>query len=467
MTFEEYLHNLPNIDAEALLSALDTSPSTSLRLNRRKMAADEAATLYPAMQKVEWCESGRRLAVRPQFTLNPLLHAGAFYVQDASSMIYEQIVGKILDSLVKKGSLKVLDFCAAPGGKTTAMINALPDDATVVANEYVASRGKILRENLEKWGYPGVITTGDNSGHFSRLAEIFDIVAVDAPCSGEGMMRKSEDARQQWSLGLVEQCVSLQRDILEDVANCVRPGGYLIYSTCTFNPDENERNAAFVCDELGFEPALPILDGVENCGLEIEGDIPCLRFMPHLTQGEGLFVTVFKKPSLSDNEAGAMNRSPRLRKDRQGDKKGKSMADINVLKQYLTADMELIEGKEIVTALPQSAMSAYEAIKSAGVNITGAGLPVGQLKGREYQPDSRVVLSQAYSGILPEIEVDESMALQYLRREAIVLPGDSPKGMVCIKYQGHPLGLVKNLGNRANNLYPQSWRIILASYLRE
>ncbi|MDE6296122.1 MAG: RsmB/NOP family class I SAM-dependent RNA methyltransferase, partial [Muribaculaceae bacterium] len=301
--FVEMIKRVEGIDSDALIASLDTPPGVSLRYNIRKATPDEMTGMYEDMSVVEWCPEGRRLSVRPKFTLNPLLHAGVFYVQDASSMVYSAIVSSLVvllsDDVDGRTSrpLRVLDFCAAPGGKTTAMVNALPDDAQLVANEYDPRRGNILRENLEKWGFGNVIMTGDDAGAYGRLTGIFDIVAIDAPCSGEGMMRKDEDARAQWSERLVGQCARLQRDILDNVSRCVRPGGYMIYSTCTFNTAEDEDNARYIRDVLGFEPVELPLRGVEQAARGVgEGHLG-LRFMPHLTEGEGLYVCVFRRPS--------------------------------------------------------------------------------------------------------------------------------------------------------------------------
>lgn len=449
---------LPGVDAGALLKALDTPPSVAVRLNRRKPLGD--GELYPEMTPVEWCADGRRLSQRPLFTANPLLHAGAFYVQDPSSMIYQQIAALIASESGGR-PLDVLDFCAAPGGKTTAMINGLPDGSRLVANEYDPRRGMILRENLEKWGYPSVITTGDSSSAYARLGSVFDLVAVDAPCSGEGMMRREPEARSQWSRRLTEDCARLQRSILDDVAGCVRPGGYLVYSTCTFNTDENEANAAYIRDELGFLPVRLPLAGVESASREIAGDVAALRFMPYLTDGEGLFVSVFRRPEDAEARRAAAGRGKRRRErgaSGRGDK-GNAVS-VEPVATWLRDGAEIFAGEEIATALPGDMLPILSLLEEAGVNVTGAGLPVARLKGREFVPDSRVALSMlANPKAFPVVSLTETDAVSYLRGEALPLPADTPRGYVAVAFRGHPLGLMKNLGNRANNLYPQFWRI--------
>lgn len=471
--FKEMLRGLPGVDAEALIASLDEPASVSVRVNRRKMNISEASADFneagcAVKGAVEWCESGLRLESRPSFTLNPLLHCGAFYVQDASSMIYEQIIGRIIaeDETLKAGA-SLLDFCAAPGGKTTASINALSDGSVVIANEYDARRCAVLRENLEKWGYPHTIVTNSDAKSYSRVGGVFDIVTVDAPCSGEGMMRKEEVARRQWSARLVEQCASLQRDILRDVAVCVKPGGWLVYSTCTFNPEEDERNAAYIRDELGFEPVRLPLDGVSDAGREIEGSVPALRFMQHLTEGEGLFVAVFRKPADGLPAATHEFKGKNNKKDRRGQKSGKAGKGSKSQNAWsapgwLKENMILTESGDVVYALPDVAAPLLDSLKSAGIYVRMAGMPACRIKGREMIPDARVALTALLKpDAFASVELSREDALRYLRREAIVLDSSVPQGFVIVKYRGKALGMVKNLGNRANNLYPKEWKILM------
>ena len=376
------------------LRALDKDAVTSVRLNRRKPGAEFAHS-----EPVPWCSSGLYLAARPEFIYDPMLHAGAYYVQDASSMIYESAMEKIVEEFRNEstiGGISILDMCAAPGGKTTAMINALPDGSHVTANEYSAKRASILRENLTKWGYPHITVTNRDSAFYGRHGESFDVVAVDAPCSGEGMMRKDEFARQQWSLDLTRQCSRLQKEILANAEKALKPGGFLMYSTCTFNRWENEENAEYIIKELGLEPYNPGFP--EEWGIPggIDTELPVYRFMPHKTKGEGLFLAMFRKPG-----------------DRQP-----------------TAPKKRVPGR----------------IKTTDKNVA---------------PEIEEILSSEFNAReLPRVEIDKATALSYLRREAIRLDAEAPKGYVVVTYKGHPLGLVKNIGSRANNLYPKNWRIL-------
>lgn len=409
--FIDMISPLLGADAPAFLEAMQQTPSVSIKLNRRK-TTDVAATGYDGTEAVRWCRSGYYLPHRPLFTYNPLLHAGVFYVQDASSMIYETIAERIVPMALDTGSpLRVLDLCAAPGGKTTSLINALPDGSMVVANEFIGNRASILKENLLKWGYPDIMITNSPTSRFADMGEIFDIVAVDAPCSGEGMMRKDETAVTQWNEGLQRQCASLQREILTDAFKALKPGGFLIYSTCTFNRLENEENVNFLVEDLGMVTVDMEFPQEWGIGKGIETLHPCMRFMPHITRGEGLFAAVLRKE-------GDYPKATRLKDD---------------------AFRKLIKSK---------------------VKVICDGIPTSILKGREMVPTSESVLSTDFTrGSLPEAEVDETTALSYLRHEALHLDSDIPRGFVVITYKGYPLGLVKNIGNRANNLFPSVWRI--------
>ncbi|MDE5869586.1 MAG: RsmB/NOP family class I SAM-dependent RNA methyltransferase, partial [Muribaculaceae bacterium] len=295
-------------DADALLEALENAPEVTIKINRRKVS-DSAVTGYDLSDRVLWCDSGFYLKERPKFTLNPLLHGGAFYVQDASSMIYETIMNGIIpmafDTARKPA---VIDLCAAPGGKTTSIINAVPDGCFVVANEFSAQRVSALKENLLKWGYPDIMITNSSVGKLSEAGAAFDVVAVDAPCSGEGMMRKEEMARKQWSKGLIEQCASLQRLILDDACKMLKPGGFMIYSTCTFNTTENEDQVKWLVEEKGLVPFDPGFPEEWNIMKGIDSIYPCFRFMPGHTRGEGLFVAVFRKETDKEEKTLALSK---------------------------------------------------------------------------------------------------------------------------------------------------------------
>lgn len=388
-----------------LKTALDEKPSVSIRINRRKVGDPGAFMQHFSdynPHPVPWCASGFYLDSRPDFVHDPLLHAGTFYVQEAASMVYETIVGEILkelhtDAPASDRPLLVADMCAAPGGKSTAMLNALTGKYILVANEFDRKRAYILKENVDKWGDPDVVITNSPTSKFGLLQQLFDIIAVDAPCSGEGMMRREPIARTQWNPGLIEQCALLQREILDNAVTALKPGGCLIYSTCTFNNIENEENVKWLREEFGLE----ILRDPHH-------------YMPHRERCEGLFVVVLRKPD------GIVNT------------------------RYS------ISGIDDMVSL----------LKKKGISIISAGTEKYVKKGNLEIPSSKRVLAYNYDNEFPSVDLSLSDSLAYLRRNTITLPEDTPKGYVTLRYEGYPLGLVKNIGNRANNLYPAEWRLL-------
>ena len=434
--------------AQALAEALTTSPVVSIRQNPFKPTA---ADLYPDMQPVPWCATGAYLAERPSFTTNPLLHAGAFYVQEAASMFIEQAY-RAMDIVPQR----VLDLCAAPGGKSTLWRTLLPDDALLVANEPLRQRAQILAENLTKWGHPGVIVTNAYGADFAPLEGCFDIVATDVPCSGEGMFRKDAGAVSQWSPGLVEQCAQVGWDIVSDVWPALRTGGYLVYSTCTFNREEDEHQVARICRELGAElVAIPTLAewGIE--GDTTGGQQAVYHFFPHRAKGEGFFLALLRKTADTPS-----TKSRKSKRDRQGN--GPVAKGAKAVSAWLSESSRykiFATGPDSLSAIREE---HYEAMLrlSAHVRMLQAGITLAVQKGHKLIPEHALALSTACAPeAFPRQELDLDTALSYLRRETIVLPAEAPRGYTIVTYQGLPLGFVNHLGNRANNLYPNEWRI--------
>lgn len=428
--------------AETLVS---TDPEVSVRVNRSK-----SAVAAPGLDPVSWCETGFYLAGRPRFTFDPAMHQGLYYVQDASSMAITASIGRIAE-LESGRALKYLDACAAPGGKTTAAIASLPPGSTVVANEYDYRRAAILAENVAKWGAPAVMVTRGDTARFSMLRDCFDVIAADVPCSGEGMMRKDGEAVDQWSPSLVAECVMRQREIVDNLWPALRPGGYLIYSTCTFNRRENEEMVDYICRELGGETidtGLCEFDGVSSA---IGSEHHCCRFIPGRVRGEGLFLSVIRKdgdkmtagPKSAKKPVTTFSRPPR-----EADKAA----------SWLDGDFELVMHGDRISALP-SDMAKWMQTVGSWLDVITVGVPVATLKGRDLIPSQELALSAALrKDAFPMAEVDYAVALAYLRREAVSV--EAPRGFVLLSWGGRPLGFVKNLGNRANNLYPAQWRIL-------
>ena len=364
------------------IEALNEDAPVSIRLN-----PNSSPWRCQGKEEVPWCPEGYYLEGRPQFTFDPLFHAGCYYVQEASSMFVTHILRSLelrTESLESK--LKVLDLCAAPGGKSTATRTVLPEGSVLVSNEPIPTRAQILLENITKWGWPDCIVTNNYPRDFRKAKVKFDIILCDVPCSGEGMFRKDPNAISEWSLQNVEKCWRLQREIVADAWECLNPGGILIYSTCTYNIKENEENVRWIMEEYDAEAIeIPTMPEWGISGSLLKGfDAPVYRFIPGFTRGEGLFICALRK----SGECRAEN---------------VELSTLNSKLKILTPD-----------------------------------LPQGE--------QARIDLSY------PE-------ALKYLRGEALVLPSDTPRGIVTVTYKDFPLGPMKNIGNRANNLYPKPWRI--------
>ncbi len=468
--------------SSALFAALSEEPVVSLRLNPLKRVPWDKIIGFCLNDRVEWSENGFYLEQRPVFSLNPLLHAGAFYVQDASSMVFESLTDIALQKLsAEDRKVSVLDMCAAPGGKSTAVISRLPEGSVICANEFIPQRCSILKENLIKWGYPDVVITNSSTDRFSGL-ELFDIVIVDAPCSGEGMMRKDEDAVAQWSESLISQCAALQRRILEDAVGALKPGGILIYSTCTFNKLEDEDNVRYIAGKYALSSIDTGLVGVGGILPGVDPDFHALRFMPHSTRGEGLFVAMLQKPDVSSIDpvnsgdcyekvrnlaSGSDYKSGSLKnKDKKSDCRRKKGSDKGSsapeLLKYLSSAKEyiLFEKGEEIWALSPATNVILTIILSADIKVVSAGIPLGLLKGKDYAPHPLLPLSIEYNSCsLPDVILNEEEALNFLRKESLISPPDTPRGFVTVSFNGVHLGLMKNIGSRANNLWPSQLKL--------
>ena len=375
------------------MGAFDEEPPVSIRLNPRRHIPHSTfhiphSTFHIPQERIPWCEEGYYLAGRPQFTFDPLFHAGCYYVQEAASMFVTHIIRSVDIPTPKRA----LDLCAAPGGKSTALLSVLPDDCTLVSNEPISNRAQILLENITKWGYPNSMVTNNYPRDFRKAKLTFDLILCDVPCSGEDMFRKDPATIGEWSQQNVEKCWRLQREIVADAWECLAPGGLLIYSTCTFNLKENEENVRWILDNFDAEALdIPTDPSWNITGSLLEGfTAPVYRFIPGITRSEGLFICAIRKRGTRNED---------------------------------TLTKEKLEKTRCLKVLDPSNL-----------------LPPSSI-------------------LLPRINIDYPEALKYLRGEALVLPADTPRGIVNITYKGIVLGPAKNIGNRANNLYPKAWRI--------
>ena len=432
---------------EKLHAALDQEPPVSLRLNPFKTINGETEVCN-VDEGVTWSDNGYYLSGRPNFTFDPLFHTGAYYVQEASSMFVAWIVKQLIHS-----PITMLDLCAAPGGKSTALRSVLPQGSLLFCNEPITQRASILAENVQKFGHPDMVVTSNFASDYRKSGLQFDAILADVPCSGEGMFRKDVGAIAEWSETNVEHCWRLQREIIADIWPCLKPGGLLIYSTCTFNDKENERNVEWIAQELGAIPDLPSIPSEWNITRSIGSDLPACRFIPGVSKGEGLFLCVLRK-SLEDDIA---HEEKRKRPQKSMAQKNKFPETPQWLNADLAFDTRQINGN--IHAIPSQWTSLLDKASTA-LRIVHAGVALATPKGKDLVPHPALAHSIALNtNAFCKCELDYDSAIAFLRREAITLTPETPRGYVLVTYQGMPLGFVKNIGNRANNLYPQEWRI--------
>ena len=420
------------------IEALEGEPVVSLRYNVSKQMPDNSNAMVP------WAANGRYLSSRPVFTADPLFHAGCYYVQEASSMFIEQFVKQYVDTPVR-----ALDLCAAPGGKTTHLLSLLPEGSLLVSNEPVPQRAQVLAENVIKWGNPSSVVTRNEPADFGSFGNFFDLIVVDAPCSGEGMFRKDQGAVEQWSLSNVEQCVRRQRRILADIWPTLRPGGILIYSTCTFNSEENEECVEWIATELGATP-LPV-NIAEEWGVTgaLAGELPVYRFLPGYTAGEGFFIAALRK------EGDAPLSQPRQQRYQPVASKLKA-----TLQGWVTssAGYDFLQQGDRVIAMPCEHTNAMLALQQK-MKVLHCALPLADVKNNKLIPLHQLAMSNALcKEAFAQVELEREQALAYLHREALAFE-QAPVGYLLLTYKGVPIGFAKNIGNRANNLYPAEWRI--------
>ena len=421
--------------------SLDQSSVISLRLNPSKKFEHQYT------EKIPWCSDGFYLTKRPVFTLDPLLHAGAFYVQEASSMLLEQALRQHVD-LSKP--LCVLDLCASPGGKSTHLLSLISDKSVLVSNEVIKNRTASLKENLIKWGYSNSIVTNNDAQHFSRLPQLFDLIVVDAPCSGEGLFRKDKNAMLEWSEPHTKHCSVRQQRIFEDVLPALKPGGILVYSTCTFNPSENEKNIDTWIEKFNLESlSLELLNEWKVTEIK-SAHATSYQCWPHLVKGEGFYMSVLKKSTQS-----AIDLNPSVKKPILDVVQLKSLPSLkNKNCRWLQKENELY----IMSPETQYMFS----ILQSPLHVLQAGTHAGQLIRNELVPSHSLALSnELKKGFYNEVELNHTDAIKFLRKQSFEI-NESTKGWLLVTHQNLALGWVKNLGNRFNNYYPANWRILMS-----
>ena len=415
----------------------------SIRLNPAKPVMSPNLVLDG---RVPWCEYGYYLKERPFFTFDPLLHAGAYYVQEASSMFVWQALQQLMPDQAGK---KVLDLCAAPGGKSTLLASHFKE-GLLVSNEVIKNRAAVLVENMSKWGTAAAVVTNNDPSHFQSLPGYFDLILADAPCSGSGLFRKDPDAITHWSEDNVVLCSQRQQRILADILPALKENGILLYSTCSYSEAENEQIADWLVGEMGMKSLG--LERLAEWGI-IETNSPAFgakgyRFYPHQLKGEGFFLAAFQKQEAVGFKKQKPNQISPLSKNEL---------------QQLQASLTLQEGLSFfqqsgaIRAIPEAWMSEI-AVLASQLYIKKAGVEIGSLKGKDLVPAHELALSGLLMPSFPVLELDLEQALLYLKRKELVLNGQN--GWNLLQYCGLSLGWVKVLPNRINNYYPAEWRIL-------
>jgi len=436
---DEFLLRMKDVlgdDLPAFLEGLSEKAPVSLRLNPFKLMHQ-----FDSAARVPWSSNGFYLDSRPAFTFDPLFQSGCYYVQEASSMYLEKIIRQIEFST---GNIRALDLCAAPGGKSTHLLSLLPAGSIVVCNEVIPSRNKILEHNLLKWGTPCILTQ-NKPADFARLENYFDLVLVDAPCSGEGLFRRDEEAIGEWSKQNVEHCVVRQEEILNDAIRCLKPGGFLIYSTCTFEKSENEEQV------LKFSAVNDLeIISLESTDSGIVSSSAGLRFYSHRIKGEGLFYSLLRKKTDSESAT---------EKNRKADR-SHSKRDQEILTKYLVQPEKFVPHleDERLFAVPEFMWETFQFLRTK-MYLRNGGIFLGTWKQSDFLPSQDLAMSVHIRPDLPGKELDKTEAVRFLRCESIDSTG-LVSGWNLVRFSGFNLGWIKALQNRSNNYFPKEWRIV-------
>lgn len=441
---------------------------TSIRFNPARLSAETSGTGNVAEEqptepeqslvstrtagatRIPWTAQGYYLPQRPSFTFDPAFHGGLYYVQEASSMFLEQALRQTTDLTE---SIKVLDLCAAPGGKSTLIQSLITPDSLLISNDVIKSRAGILEENLTKWGAANTIVTNNDPAIFAKLEGFFNALVIDAPCSGSGLFRRDEEAIKEWSEHNVQLCSQRQQRILADSYPCLKEGGVLIYSTCSYSRQEDEAIVDWLLQEFDLE-SLPITIQPEWGIVETQSEQSQgygYRFFPDKVKGEGLFLACFRK-----RDGG----QPNVRPPKRSKWQKLSKTETEIIKPWLKKDLSIQLWKQgdmivaFLTTLEQELL-----IVSEHCYLRKAGIIIGKIAGNTLVPDHALALSNLLHEQTVVVSLKKEDALQYLRREEVKI-ADAPIGWTLVKYEGIALGWVKILPNRVNNYYPQSWRIM-------
>ena len=430
------LENAPEFNAEAFIASHNEPAVNSFRINRNKINVSP----FPNSRHVPWCNDGFYLDERARYAQHPYWHAGAFYVQEASSMFLQEAVKQTLNL---NEPLCVLDACAAPGGKSTLLSSLLSPESVLVSNEVIRSRVNILQENIVRWGHANNIITQSDTQQFSKLDECFDAMVVDAPCSGSGLFRKDAAAINEWSEANVNLCSDRQQRIVCNLIPALKVGGVLMYCTCSYSVQENEAMVNWLCAEHALEPVDLNIPAAWNIVHSQKG---CYRFYPYKLAGEGFFMAVLRKKGSPNS---ASKPAPRTLKMLKPDA---SFTD------YLKGDFQYFIHNDFIYAATNSVLELTENLRQHKINLIQCGVEVGNLKGTKFIPAHALALNEALNPSVEYIDVDEVTAMAYLRKQTIAL--DTTIGYKIIRFEGVNLGWINCIPNRINNMYPTHWRLL-------
>lgn len=445
LDFENQMKVQLGLEYEDFLNALNTPSPTSIRINPFKNSVDKNSEL----EKVVWTDYGYYLDKRPSFTFDPRFHAGHYYVQEASSMFIEQAIKQSIDL---RESIMALDMCAAPGGKSTHISSLISADSLLISNEVIANRASILVENLTKWGNANVVVTNNDPEHFQAFNNTFDLVLLDAPCSGEGMFRKDHDSVNEWNLNNVNICSARQMRILHTASNLVKQNGIIIYSTCTYNYKEDVEPVMSLLNEGGWESVeLDILsfEGISPNLIEHPKKLFGYHFYPHKIKGEGFYITVLRKTGESQG------RWPKVMKNVNfADKQTKS-----VLTKYIDQNkFNFLQHNQQSLAYPKSLEKEMLGILNSSLRIKKFGIDMGQVIRTELIPDHAYAMANINISAFESVELNKEDAIKYLQKKDLQIETNA-KGWCLLKHDDAILGFAKLMGNRINNNYPKEWRI--------
>lgn len=441
------LKNIKGFDEDGFVETHQASlPITSIRINPNKNVWNES--LLNIERSVSWCTWGRYLKKRPSFTFDPLLHAGAYYVQEASSMFLWEILQQQIGVNTNK---IVLDLCAAPGGKST-LLSSYFTNGFLISNEVIKQRAAVLVENITKWGSDNVIVTNNDPKDFKQLEAFFDVIVIDAPCSGSGLFRKDKKAIDEWSLENVNLCSQRQKRIITDTIDCLKEDGLLIYSTCSYSKDENEDILDWIQDSFELESVQINLQ--EDWGIvETQSDIRNAfgyRFYPNKVAGEGFFIAAFKVNKI--NESFKVLKETNLTKPQKNELEILTNFFNNNLDSFLFKQNEFIRAFSLKFQKELQIIASYLYIKKAGVEL-------GVVKGKDFIPSHELALRSLNLSHINSVEINLEQALQYLGKKEVIIDTKF-QGWGLVKYNNVALGWIKALPNRINNYYPTEWRIL-------